>query len=266
MKKRTALLTLLTVPFLMGNSPMPYPQRTDYTDFDYQLSVISENETTNRYQVEIKNKGSFHVYNSGSINYPYFEYFYLYTQDNTMLCSFNTDGNGQLFTTQTLGPGQTATYVFEYKPNKIDINNVSYIRSSCFNQIDEEVTYNYPGVRKLNTGSHHTYKIDTKVKNLHDYYYAVAVDAKYDGKDYSFVVTKDNLEFVSYQDLDLDKFSIEKLTFYRSTYNTYKGNTSMYWLFGFITAGIIVLFVAPIVFITIFSIRAGIRRHKRKQK
>ncbi len=266
MKKRTALLTLLAVPFLMGNAPMPYPHRVDYTDFDYQLSVLSENETTNRYQIEIKNKGSFHVYNNAQVHYPYLESYYLYAQGDTMLCSFSAQANDQLFTTQTLGPGQTATYAFEYKPNKIDINGVAYVRTSCFNQIDAEVTYTSPSIKKVDKGPHQTYKIDTKIKNLHKYYYAVAVDAKYDGKDYSFVVTKDDLEFASYQDLDLSKFSIEKMTFYQSTYHIYESSKGLYGLYAFITAAIVVLFIAPIVILTIFLVRAGIRRHKRKQK
>lgn len=266
MNKRTIVLTLLAIPFLMGNSPMPYPHEVEYSDFDYHLEVLSENDVANRYQLSVKNTGIFHLYTNGSLTYSGGNFFELKDESNTRIASSQLMPNNALFFNQTLGPGQTATYVLDNGSVKIDVNKVASIQAFCFNEIDAEVTYSEPVVKKLQSTSNYLYKVDTKIKNLHDYYYAIAVDVKYEDKVYSLIMRKNDLEFKSYQELDLSKFSIEKMTFYRSSYHTYKGNNGMIWMYILVIGGIFLIFILPILILVIAGIRKAIKKRKMKRE
>ena len=255
MKKHSILLPLLAVPFLMGNSPMPYPYGADYSDFEYAVSTISENDIDNAYRLELTNTGTYHLHNFGTIDGSK-NIIYLYDQSNSPLMGGFLSPEGALFTTQTLAPGQSASYVINNGNEKVNLHDVKKVQASCFNVIDNDVTYSEPKVKCINS-TNHVYQIDTKLQGVGDYYYGVAVDVKYDNKDYSFIARKDTLKFSSYEKLDLNKLSIEKMTFYRSTYNTYKGGVSETLMASviFIFIGLTILILTSIVLLIVREIR-----------
>lgn len=269
MNKRTTILTLLAIPFLMGNSPMPYPHHVDYTDLGYQIELLSKSDVTNSYRLTVKNKGELHLYGYSNSYSSQGNYFDLCSENDTTIVGAQMKQTDSLFESQTLGPNQTDTYYFECN-NNVNIAKVAYIKGYSFNEIDTEVTYSVPIVRRLENETGFVYKIDTDIRNLNDYYYAVVVDVKYEGKDYSLIVEKKNPKFQSYKELDLSKFTITGVTFYRSSYHTYKGgspiNNGMIWMYIFVVGGIFLMFVLPILILVIAGIRKAIKKRKMKRE
>jgi len=256
MNKKTTLLTLLMLPFLMANSPMPYPHEVEYEDISFTLSTSPANNWT----LNVQNTGDYHFWNlahSGGHNTHHFAFYG--DGENDLLFYYQVTADDVLFTTQTVAPGQSASYTIVPNDQKLNISSVKKVTVDSFNIIDTGVTYSEPKVAEIGHSSYYTYRIDTKIKNLKDYYYAIAVDVKYQDKDYSFVMNDDKLQFEAVKELDLNQFSIEKMTFYRSEYNTYKGGSDV---LNVIIIGLVILLVSPIIFIIVFSIIKTRKRRK----
>ena len=262
MKKRRYYLGLLALPLLMANSPMPYPHYQEYDDIESTITELpSYSEVTRRYSLEVKNVGNKHLYvYKGDGNFD----FGAIDQDDYLVNAFTADMTDKVFKSQTLKPGQTATFITY---NELDLDKTVRVKTHAFEIIDESITYSTPTVEKDKEGDNR-YVVKTKFSKLGDYYYAIAVDAKYDGKDYSFVMT-DSKIFKTEEEIDLDKLSIENMTFYRSSYNTYKGG---YVLYGIIKAAewapyiLLGLFVLALIVPPAIIIPIKVSKAKRRRK
>ena len=259
MKKRRLYLGLLTLPLLMANSPMPYPNNQYYRSIETSFTALPSYSEKYRYSMEVKNTGEFYLYTHNDSN----QSFTISQSGETIFQKNYMKMDNAIFETQTLKPGSTATYTIELDKTLDEEKSIEVV-TLAFELEDMNPTYSEPKVVK---DSGNWYKIDTKFSHLGDYYYAIVIDAKYQDKDYSFVVT-DSKKFKVNQELDLTKFSIEGMTFYRSSYKTYKGG---YFLFGLM----MVAELAPYIFLGLIVLAAIIPpaiiipiriRRARKQK
>ena len=265
MKKRRVYLGLLALPLLMANSPMPYPHYQEYDDIEVNVTELSTSgEKGHRYSFEVENTGNRHLYTQGGNTFFSFAGI---DRDNYLVNAFSGQMTDKLFRTQTVKPGQTTTFIVDNE-EALDLEKTVRFKTHSFEIVDEGITYSEPIVEK-DKENDNTYKIKTKFSKLGDYYYAIAVDVKYDGEDYSFVIT-DSKMFKVEKEIDLSKLSIENMTFYRSSYNTYKGG---YVLYGIVKAAewapyillglfVLALIVPPAIIIPIKVSKAKRRRKK----
>lgn len=253
----------------MGNSPLPYPTSAYYYDLDFEIVEKSQAGDNHNYSLTVTNTGNLPLF---SRNNGYNE-FTLYDANDRRITGISKIMNGNLFESQTIGPNQTYTYSFYENALAFNTDDVKKISSVCFSLADTNAVYTAPTVSKVK-GEEKTYKIDSKFSKLGDYYYSVVVDAKYDSKDYTFTVRKDNKTFKTTAELDLDKLTIENMTFYRSTYKTSKAGYffyPFYWVaqnIGYIFLGMVILalIIPPAIIIPIKVSKAKRRKRALENK
>ena len=211
----------------MANSPRPYATEKEYDDIETNITLLSDTNGYYRYQLDVKNSGDVHLFTYSNGNASFKVIF----EEGHIINPYYPDLVDRLFESQTLAPGQSGSYIIT-ETTPLDLEKVKRVAATGFEFKDEGVTYSNIAVEKADEGDK-TYKITGKFSKFGDYYYAGVADVKYDGKDYSFAFSKDYKAFKTKEEIDLDKLTIEKITFYRSSYNTYKGG---YFLYGILLA------------------------------
>ena len=256
-KNKIKMLPLfLFVPLLMANSPAPMPTTRDYEDFTVNCTLLSESENNYRYQLEITNNGE-----------EYISVFYHYGIRLNDRGIYYENIEGKLFDSEMIIPHQTKTYVAQtYEP--LNLDGEQHWSTEIYDMKDENVTFaNYLLIKTSNN----KYSLKSDIEGEGDYYYAGIIEVTYDGVDYAFEVDLDRGDpyVFTNEELDLTKLTINKITAYRSSYNTYKGNFG-----GFVKAlaigiGIIALIafgVVSLIVLAIVLIITLIDKHRKKNK
>ena len=256
-KNRAKLLSLLLfTPLLMANSPAPMPTTRNYEDFSVNCTLLSESENNYRYQLEITNNGE-----------EYISVFYHYGFRLNNRSVYYSEAEGKLFDSEMIIPHQTKTYIIQtYDP--LNLDGEQRWSTEIYDMKDENVTFaNYSLVKTSNN----KYSLKSDIEGEGDYYYAGIIEVTYDGVDYAFEVDLDRGDpyVFTNEELDLTKLTINKITAYRSSYNTYKANIG-----GFVKAlaigiGIIALIAFGVVSLIVFAIVLTITlidKHRQKNK
>lgn len=218
MNKSVALLGLLIgAPFLMANSPAPFA----YTDTYEEVTVSNFSEAGNFIFFDLTNTGDKYVC-EGDTMAPI--YGYLLRDDGyEYVCRCNPVDH--LFENQGLAPGMTERYFFEFD-GVIDYSRITGFKTDALRIRDENVTYSNPTFTK--TGDR-VYTFNAEITGKGDYYYTTVIDVTYDEKDYCFSYSdwRSNANRIeTNKELDLDKFEIKDVKFFRSSNNTYKGSNN----------------------------------------
>ena len=202
----------------MANSPAPFA----YTDTYEEVTVSNFSEAGNFIFFDLTNTGDKYVCD-GDTMAPI--YGYLLRDDGyEYVCRCNPVDH--LFENQGLAPGTTERYFFEFN-GVIDYTRITGFRTEALRIRDTSVTYSNPTFTK--TGDK-VYTFNAEITGKGDYYYNTVIDATYDGKDYCFTFSysdwlSNSNRIVTNKELDLDKFEIKDVKFFRSSYNTYKGSS-----------------------------------------
>lgn len=249
--KNFKLLPILAfAPLLMANSPAPMPTITNYDNIDVSYTFIERGEDSLIYDMTITNKGgSFALVSNSlkSIN-PSKSYGYI---------------KGDVFRYECLAPHQTKTFKFlSYDSIEDSIQDDTTWSTYCYDTLDENVSWSNP-VIKQNT-AYYTLKAD--FKNFGDYYYSAIVELLYEDDVY-YIDAKCNgkkyLCLYMEKDIDPKDMEIRNITFFRSSYETYKGGkiiaAAIYIFFGLILLGILLIPPAIIIPVSIVS-------YKRKKR
>ena len=244
------LLILAFAPLLMANSPAPMPTIRNYDDIDVSYTFIEKSEDSLLYDMTITNKGSSFALVSNylkSINPSrYFGHI-----------------KGDVFRDECLAPNQTKTFKFlAYDPIEDFIQDDTTWSTYCYNTLNDNITWSNPVIEK-NT-AYYTLKAD--FKNLGDYYYSAIVELLYEDEVYYIDAPYNNKKHLClYMEKDIDPNDIEirNITFFRSSYETYKGGkniaTGIYIFSGLILLGILLIPPAIIIPVSIVS-------YKRKKR
>lgn len=214
MNKRFALTGLLMVaPLLMANMPAPFAATDTYGD----VSISNVSQTGNTIYFDLTNNGDKYICEGDSMAPIYGS---LLQGNASYPCTcIPVD---LLFENQGLAPGATARYYTELSYN-INADYLTGFKTYALTTRDENVTYNNPTFTK--TGDK-VYTFNAEITGKGDYYYTTIIDVTYNEKDYCFGYSdwkdKSN-EIETAEELDLSKFEIKDVKFFRSVYNTYKG-------------------------------------------
>lgn len=230
MKKKYLLPLLLSVPFLMANSPAPYPDKEKYNQVETTCSFLYEKEGKYFYQVSHYNKGELYA-SFNSNNYS------------------NSRIDTPLFEDWLLAPNKTESYI-------ISLNgeiNTKYIASRyeamAYTTLDENATFTQINIVKEGND----YLLKAEINGLGDSYNDAVLEIEYEGVDYAFSVSlngKRNVRVSEDKNLDTSKIVIRNAKVYRSLYATYKG--------GKIITGIIYVFLIAIGLTLVLGIAAAI--------
>ena len=214
MNKRFALTGLLMVaPLLMANSPAPFATTDSYEE----VSISNVSQTGNIIYFDLTNNGDKYICEGDSMTPIYGS---LLQGNASHPC--NCMPVDLLFENQGLAPGATARYYTELSYN-INADSLTGFKTYALTTRDENVTHNNPTFTK--TGDK-VYTFNAEITGKGDYYYTTIIDVTYNEKDYCFGYSdwkdKSN-EIETAEELDLSKFEIKDVKFFRSMYNTYKG-------------------------------------------
>ncbi len=234
----------------MANSPAPMPTITKYDDIDVSYTFIERGEDALVYDMAITNKGNSFALVSNyleSINpSKYFGYI-----------------KGDVFRDECLAPNQTKTFKFlSYDPIEDFIQDDTTWSTKCYGTLDDNITWSNPVIEK-NT-AYYTIKAD--FKNFGDYYYSAIVELMYEDEIYYIDTQCNNKKYLCLyveQEIDPNDIEVRNITFFRSSYTTYKGGnniaTVIYVFFGLILLGILLIPPAIIIPVSIVS-------YKRKKR
>lgn len=236
----------------MANAPAPYPTIEPYYGVHIEGSNTGRTNTAGEamYNITLTNIGDRHIVNKASIS----------GQPSNSTSHTNSFGwgyyTGSVFESWAIAPGKSVSFTTPISGPEIeDFSNYSWSTSTydlaCPNVSIEEMSL-------VKQAGYHKYKLEGKVSNLDDYYYAAIIEVTYKDADYAFEVSinKGSSRIVNVkEDLDLSKLTINKATVYRSEYNTYKSKPSpLMYVVITIMVGIVLLIGAsiaiPIVIVT----------------
>ena|GEM_PF-5253262 len=250
--KRAATLLLIT-PFLMANSPAPMPTEIDYDEISVHCELLdhaADGEWT--YQMTITNNGELYARLN---SYNYFKL-------NDQYASVWIDDQSLLFDQEVLPPGHTKT-VQAISYNELDLHPETDVWSVYASDlVDLDVTFENPVITKVNPTQ---YQLEMKINGRGDYYYSAVVDLTYQGEPYAVEIDIDRYPPYAFytidQELDLNALSIQKITAFRSSYQTYRNKMTIVFIFIPILAllGLLLLGAAGII------IPLCVRAHRMKK-
>ena len=250
--KRAATLLLIT-PFLMANSPAPMPTEIDYDEISVHCELLdhaADGEWT--YQMTITNNGELYARLN---SYNYFKL-------NGQYASVWVNEQSLLFDQEVLPPGQTKTIkVFSYDELDLhpDTDRWSVYASDL---VDLDVTFENPIITKLDPTR---YQLEMDIKGRGDYYYSAILDMTYQGERHAVEVDIDVYPPYTFYTLDkelnLNELSIDKITAFRSSYQTYRNKMTTVFIFIPILALLALLLLGAAGIIIPLCVRA----HRRKK-
>lgn len=245
---------------LTANSPAPYPTIEPYYGVEVTGSKTDRTNTAGEtmYSVTVTNVGDRCIVNKSSISgHP--------TNSVSHTNSFGWGYyTGSIFDNWAIVPGQSVSFTTPILGNEIeDFSKYSWSTNTynleCPNVTIENMSISQePGFR--------TYKLNGKISNLEDYYYAAIIEVTYKNKDYAFEVSinkSSSRRITVKEELDLSKLTINKATVYRSSYNTYKSTSDAMIAIAIGVMVSIVLFVGAAIAIPIIIVTTR-KRHKNK--
>ena len=200
------LSILLLTPFLMANSPSPYPHTEIYRELKVEYSFKGVDRDGYHYQLDVTNTGEY---------YSTLDFYPDARNGTTKRLLFG--GN------EMLAPGDTKSY--EYISNN-KLNDVAEWHSSAYptSSIAENVTF--ANARLEKTG-YANYEFKADISGLEDHYYIAIVDVTYKGTDYAFEVWLSGTDRIeTNENLDLTELTINRVTAYQSEYAKYKGGAA----------------------------------------
>ena len=250
---KRALTLLLVTPFLMANSPAPMPTEVEYSDISVSCELLDhvvDGEWT--YQMTITNNGELYARLN---SYNYFRL-------NGYYASVWIDDQSLLFDQEVLPPGQTKT-VKAVSYYELDLHPESDEWSVYASDVvDTDVTFENPIIAKKDPTR---YELTVDIKGRGDYYYSAILDLTYQGERYAVEVDIDVYPPYTFYTLDkelnLDELTINKITAFRSSYQTYRNKMTIVFIFIpiLVLLGLLLLGAAGII------IPLCVRAHRRKK-
>ena len=210
-KAKFALSLLFITPLLMSNSPAPYPSTDRYEELDVTYTLldrvdIGDGALGYRYQLDALNTGELYA-NTRSWNIKIKEGY----------LSMNPEG--LLFDDEAIIPKESKTYYVTLSI-ELEPEDDTWI-TNAFSVVDEDVTFANYSIERVQDKK---YKLKADISGLGDYYYCALVEVTYNEERYAFSVYLNNTDSLisTFEELELDKLSIDKITAFRSSYQKYK--------------------------------------------
>ncbi len=234
----------------MANSPAPMPTITNYDDIDVSYTFIERGEDSLIYDMTITNRGSSFALISDNLKTVNPSSYYGYIK-------------GDVFRDECLAPQQTKTFKFlSYDPIEDFIQDDTTWSTCRYDTLDENISWSNPVIEQ-NT-AYYTIKAD--FKNFGDYYYSAIVELLYEDEIYYIDAKCNGKKYLCLyveQEINPNDIEVRNITFFRSSYETYKGGkiiaTGIYIFFGIILLGILLIPLAIIIPVSIVS-------YKRKKR
>lgn len=230
------------MPFLMANSPAPFPTSAEYYDINVAYSFVGKEDNDYLYDLTITNTGNEYALISQYLGANYSGIY------GTIECD--------AFRNECLAPNQTKTYKYVADGNFDNIVNEEITWHTYYYSIKENnITWSNVSIQK---GSSY-YVIKGDFKNVGDYYYSSIVELVYQDETYYIDArySDKSLRLYVEQDINPNNIEIKNITFYQSSYQTYKGGMylayAIYIFLGLLILGIFVIPPAIIIPISVVS-------------
>lgn len=247
------------MPFLKANSPAPFPHPTNYRDFTYTSVETTYESARNRYLYEttITNTGDGYIdlFHSGLYSYDVFI------------------ASPSFVETEYLGPAQSASITFSHAGT---FSGLSVICDG-FTLFADFITYTTP---TLSAKTHvnaevpeheplYEYTYDSTFTGMKKgYYYMIFVDFTYEEKLYTATHNRSqdsDKSFLSKLDMDLEKITINRLTFIQGRGSSDLGKV-LTLIFGLTIAGFyFILFIFAVVILAVILLIKGYKKKKATQ-